>query len=51
MRKCKYRNCNNNILNGRIDKIYCSDQCKNCEKMYRKRKRIKDRFTEGGNKS
>lgn len=35
--KCNYRNCNIQILDGRIDKIYCCVKCKRNEKKYRQR--------------
>lgn len=43
MKRCGYRNCLKIILNSRKDRKYCNDQCKNCEKIYRKRERIKNK--------
>lgn len=37
--KCKYRNCKEEITDGRIDKEYCCVQCKRNEKKYRQRER------------
>jgi hypothetical protein len=41
MRKCKYRNCNNEfdfkINRNGTEKIYCSRKCKSCENIYVKR--------------
>ena len=37
--ECKYRNCKNEITEGRIDKEYCCIQCKRNEKKYRQRLR------------
>lgn len=42
IKKCGYRNCDNEIIGRRKDALYCSESCKLCEKVYRKRKRIKD---------
>ena len=41
MKKCKYRNCDDFISNGRIDKQYCTVQCKKKKKKYRQRMRKK----------
>jgi len=35
--KCKYRNCDSEVGYGRIDKVYCSINCKRNEKKYRQR--------------
>lgn len=40
--KCEYRNCNNIIEYGRIDKIYCCQNCRRNEKKYRQRERKKE---------
>jgi hypothetical protein len=37
MKKCKYRNCCKDILNGRVDKVFCNRSCKRMEQTYRKR--------------
>lgn len=44
-KRCQYRNCDNIIISGRVDKKYCCDQCKNCEKVYRKRERHKNKLS------
>ena len=35
MKKCNYRNCNNNVIEDY--KIYCCRRCKNSEAVYRLR--------------
>jgi hypothetical protein len=37
MKKCKYRNCCEYIVNGRVDKVFCNRSCKRMEQTYRKR--------------
>jgi len=37
MKKCKYRNCSKDIVNGRVDKVFCNRSCKRMEQTYRKR--------------
>jgi hypothetical protein len=41
MLKCKYRNCKNEVTEGRLDKEYCCIKCKRNEKKYRQRERKK----------
>jgi len=41
MRKCKYRNCNKDISNMRINAIYCCRKHKTYENIYLKREKIK----------
>ena len=36
MRKCKYRNCCEEIK-GRVNKYYCDNKCQRNEKKYRQR--------------
>jgi len=39
--ECKYRNCKNKVTEGRLDKVYCSVNCKRNEKKYRQREKKK----------
>ena len=39
MLKCKYRNCKNEVTEGRLDKVYCCIKCKRNEKKYRQREK------------
>jgi hypothetical protein len=40
---CRYRNCNKEIdIDKRIDAQFCNKKCKNCERIYRKRLKIKE---------
>lgn len=41
--KCCYRNCHNEVGEGRSDKIYCKENCRRNEKKYRQRERDKVR--------
>lgn len=47
-KKCKYRNCIKTFDDGRVDKEYCSVQCKRNEKKYRQRERKKNEETNTG---
>jgi hypothetical protein len=40
---CRYRNCNKEISNKRIDAQFCSKNCKDCEKIYRKREKERNK--------
>lgn len=44
--ECHYRNCQNEIIEGRSDKIYCQETCRRNEKKYRQRERDRNRKKE-----
>lgn len=45
--ECKYRNCKNQVTEGRLDKVYCCVKCKRNEKKYRQRENAKKINTRG----
>lgn len=38
-KKCQYENCGNKITSGRVDKKYCSSNCRKYVAIYKKRER------------